>query len=429
LSDSKRTGSRDISDLKARLGLKKGQAPTTGQTGSTRASNGGVVAPPGMNLPPPPGMAPPQPTGPVIPNAADDPFGAMNAMAAVGTVQRAPEIVIVNDGKPVENVGTKSMGATIAKIAVPAVITLVIGVAIGKIGSNASAHNAGIEDARQLLGDKSASQSILGLKQTLSQIDTLLDEARTKNQFRPDKKVDSELKTLAGKLEVKEKSVLTRAKALDADAAGSVHAFYAGVSEIKSMIDTHVKAASADNNAFTRSKEKSDAATLKDTENAPLQGQLRFAILIQAPTEQEKGLEFGAKLVEIGGVYCGNSDKPVAKCPEGESAAHVAYRSEVGAPILTKGDIQGPTTDAIPSKKIVQLIGSGTSIRDTLIKGADGVASEVYYQRRLRLLYETLRGKAGADGKPSGGLIDAGNDLQRKMEVEANKGTKFSWFM
>jgi hypothetical protein len=426
LSDSKRTGSRDISDLKARLGLKKGGAAPTGQTGSTRSTNG-VVAPPGLNLPPPPGMQPAQPAGPVIPNAADDPFGAMNAMAAVGQVHRAPEIVIVNDGKPVENVGQASMGATIAKIAVPALITLIIGVAIGKIGQSASAHNSGIEDAKQLLGDKGASQSIIGLKQTLSAIDTLLDEARTRNQFRPDKKFDAELKTLAAKLEVKEKSVLTRARALGDDTAGSVHAFYAAVSEIKTMIDTHIKAASADNNAFTKAKEKMDAATLKDTENLPLQGQLRFAILLQAPTDSAKGDEFGAKVVEIGGVYCGTSDKPVAKCPEGESATAVAYRSEVGAPILTKGDIQTPTTDAIPSKKIVQLINGG--IRDTLIKGAEGVASEIYYQRRLRTLYEMLRGKTGQDGKASGGVIDMGNDLERKMATEANKDTKFSWFM
>src|SRR6185369_15649323 len=100
-----------ISDLKARLGLKKGaQAPATGQTRANGGAGGGVVAPPGMNLPPPPGMAAPQPAQPAIPNAADDPFGAMNAMAAHGTVQRAPEIVIVNDGKPVENVGSSSLG-------------------------------------------------------------------------------------------------------------------------------------------------------------------------------------------------------------------------------------------------------------------------------------------------------------------------------
>src|SRR6185369_13137031 len=95
LSDSKRTGNRDISELKQRLGLKKG-GPAAGQNRGSSGQTAGIA--------PPPGLAPPSPPQPVIPNAADDPFGAMNAMAAVGTVQRAPEIVIVNDGKPVENV-------------------------------------------------------------------------------------------------------------------------------------------------------------------------------------------------------------------------------------------------------------------------------------------------------------------------------------
>jgi len=425
LSDSKRTGSRDISDLKARLGLKKGgAAPTTGQ--SSRQTNG-VVAPPGLNLPPPPGMQPAQPAQPVIPNAAEDPFGAMNAMAAVGTVQRAPEIVIVHDGAPVEHVGQTSMGATIAKIAIPAAIALVIGLAIGKIGTNASHYNEGIDDAKELLGDKGRLQSIIGLKQTLSTIDTLLDESRTRNGFRPDKKFDNELKTLATKLEVKEKSVLSRAKALNDELAGTALAFYAGVAEVKALIETHTKAAASDNNAFTKSKEKLDAATLKDSENAPLAGQLRFAVLISAPTDSDKGADFGAKLVELGGVYCGSSDRPSARCAEGESPTAVAYRTEVGAPILTKGDIASPTSDSVPARKIVTLLGGG--IRDTLIKGADGVASETYYQKRLRLLYELLRGKTGADGKASGGLIDMGNDLERKMATEASKGSKFTWLM
>ena len=41
----------------------------------------------------------------MIHNAADDPFGAMNAMAAVATVQRAPEIVIVNDASSDDSLG------------------------------------------------------------------------------------------------------------------------------------------------------------------------------------------------------------------------------------------------------------------------------------------------------------------------------------
>src|SRR5687768_1014529 len=105
--DPKRPGgSRDISELKARLGLKKGGA-APGPAGA-KQNGAGVVPPPGLNLPPPPGARAP---GPVIPSAADDPFGAMNAMAAHGAAQRAPEIVIVNDGKPVESVSTGDRAA------------------------------------------------------------------------------------------------------------------------------------------------------------------------------------------------------------------------------------------------------------------------------------------------------------------------------
>src|SRR5690606_24256258 len=198
LSDAKRTGSRDISELKQRLGLKKGATPATGPT---RANGGaGIAPPPGLNLPPPPGVQPPQAP---IPNAADDPFGAMNAMAAVGTVQRAPEIVIVNDGKPVENVGAQSSGASIAKLAVPAVIALIVGLAIGKIGTSASSYNAGLSDARAILGDRSTQSTVANLKQELSKLDTLLDEARSKNQFKPDKSLDAELEKAVKALDVK----------------------------------------------------------------------------------------------------------------------------------------------------------------------------------------------------------------------------------
>ena len=139
MSDAKKTGSRDISELKQRLGLKKGAAAAS-QSGSAPRANGapsgGVVPPPGLNLPPPPGVqtAPPQPQ---LPNAADDPFGAMNAMAHIGTMQRAPEIVIVNDGKPVEQVGASKRAGTIAKFAIVGAVPLVLGIAVGKIAKEA----------------------------------------------------------------------------------------------------------------------------------------------------------------------------------------------------------------------------------------------------------------------------------------------------
>ena len=53
----KKSGSRDINELKARLGLKKGVPPTTAKPNGS--PSGGVVPPPGLAVPPPPGAGPP----------------------------------------------------------------------------------------------------------------------------------------------------------------------------------------------------------------------------------------------------------------------------------------------------------------------------------------------------------------------------------
>ena len=68
-------------------------------------------------------------------------------------------------------------------------------------------------------------------------------------------------------------------------------------------------------------------------------------------------------------------------------------------------------------------------VRDSLVKGADGVASETLYTKRLKAIYEMIHGKTGPDGKPVGGLIEDGNKLQQPLEQDANKGKQFSFFM
>lgn len=429
MSDAKRPGNRDISDLKQRLGLKKGAAPA-GQA-TTPATNGrqtgGVVPPPGMNLPPPPGVQQTQPA-PVIPNAAEDPFAAMNAMAAVGTVQRAPEIVIVNDGKPVENVGASGAGATIAKVAIPAVAALIVGVAVGKIGEAASNYNEGLENAKIILGDRNKQHSIAGLKQTISQIDTLLDGAR-RNQFRPDKKVDDELRKLSAKLEVKS-DIVFRAKqnTLDAAVSGQILSFFSGVSEVKSMIDAHLASARSDDKAFANAAANVDKATLKPMENAYLAAsqQLRYGALITAPTEEDPGADFGVRIVEIGGVACGTSNAQVPQCPDGESPSGIYYRVEPGGNFI-KGDLASPSTDSVPTKKLVQLVSSGT--RDSLIKGAEGMASEAFYQKRLRAIFERICKRGQDDKCLSETLLDSGNRLETRMQAETKKGKRFSFFL
>ena len=427
MSDAKK-GSRDISDLKARLGLKKQQA----QTGSTpRAGNGqsgGVAAPPGLNLPPPPGMAPPQPAAPPPPDAASDPFGAMNHMAKQHIPQRAPEIVIVNDGKPVEHVGQQSNFASIARLAAPAAIALIVGIAVGKIGTGASFYNDGIKGAKAILGEKgTANSGVSAFKKTLSDIDTALDEAKTKHSFKPDTSVDSQLKKLAAGLEIKP-GVYALARNLadskDDNLAQATLQFLAEVEEVRDMIDQHNKAAVGDDIALKKGKEATDAANVPA--DAALGGQLKYVVVASAPTDQDKGADFGAKLVEIAGVYCGGGNNPVAKCPEGEGPSAIAYRTDPGG-VPQKGDLASPGSDQVPTKKILQLVPTGIS--KALISGTDPGISEYFYTRRLKALYDRIHGKIGQDGKPTGGLLDEGNKLETRLQAEGNKGTRFSFFM
>ena len=408
----KKAGSRDISELKARLGLKKGGAAPAGKGNGERPSSG-VIAPPGL-----------VPQRPVIPNAHDDPFAAMNVMAAAATVQKAQEkeIIVVREGEHVEHVGEKSTGALALKLAVPAIAGLVVGIAIAKIGSSASYYNEGLRGAKSLLGDKNTPSTVTSLKKALADLDTLLDEAKTKNNFKPNADLDKKLKDLATRLEVKS-DIVFRAKqgSLDADLSGQILSFYAGVIEAKDMIDVHNKAAIGDDILLKKGKAAADAAEIKD---GPLAGQMRYAVLVSAPTESEK-TDFGAKLVEIAGYYCGGNS-PQPKCPEGESPTAYAYRNDPGSTPI-KGDVVTQGSDSVPAKKILLLLPNG--IRDSLIKGGEPTVSEYYYARRLRALYDRVHGKPGQDGKAAGGLLEEGNKVETRLTTEAGRGTRFSFFM
>jgi len=184
-------------------------------------------------------------------------------MASVGTVQRAPEIVIVNDGKPVENVGASSRGALIAKIAVPAVLTLAVGIGIGKISKGANIYNEGLKDTRSILGDDKAPSTVKNVKRALSDLDSVLDELNTKNGLKPDAAADKKLSEIAAKLDVKTSAVFRTAAAVEPEINGLIMSFYAGAAEVKSMIDTHLKAAKSDVLALNNGKAAADAAAAR----------------------------------------------------------------------------------------------------------------------------------------------------------------------
>ncbi len=357
-----------------------------------------------------------------MPNAADDPFGAMNHMAAAGQVHRAPEIVIVNDGKPVENVGSSGTGAKVAKIALPIVVALAAGLGIGRISKDANFYNDGLKDAKALLGDDKAPSTVKATKKVVADLERVLDEMNTKTKYRPDPGFEKQLAAIALKLEVNS-ALVYRAKqnALDPVLSGQVIAFYSGVAEVKNMLDTHAKLSAGDVQFLATGKQKADANTMKETENAALANQPKYAILVSAPSSdkdsKDANAEFGAKLVELGPPFCNKKESKngTGKCAEGEEMTGFGYRTEPSA-LFLEGQPAGGGQDSVPAKKLLTLLPNG--IRDSLIKGGEATASELYYVKRLTEV-----------AKRTKKLLDEANKLGERLSAEANKGSRFSFFL
>ena len=358
-----------------------------------------------------------------MPNAADDPFGAMNAMAAVGTVQRAPEMVIVHDGRPVEHVGQQSTAAVVARIAVPAVIALIVGLAVGKISSSGNAYNDGIDGAKAILVNEKE------LKKSLAELEAALDEAKTRNNYKPDAKTDAAIKSVAAKLEIKMNTYsAARNISNENELVGQVLGLYAGITELKSMLDGHVKSAKSDEQQLLAAKQSLENATAKEQENKYLAatGALRYGVVITAPAtcggdEKEKKdceLAFGANFVELGGPVCQGSKIPAAegKCKEGESLAGFGYRSEPGSTSFQIAEVITQGAETVPSRKIIPLVPNG--VLDAFIKKNENAASEVFYTRRLKLMAETVKK-----------LIETANNVEKGLTTFSNSGKRFTFFM
>jgi hypothetical protein len=362
-----------------------------------------------------------QPAQPVIPNAADDPFGAMNAMAAVGAVRRAPEIVIVNDGRPVEHVGHVSVGRTFLRIGVPAILMLVVGTCVGRLSRSANFYNDGIAGAKGLL------ESEKQVKGALAAVGGVIDEHKSANDFKPDGAREKTLDAAAKKLEVPLTTYgLAREVTNNEDLAGKLIAFYAGVQEVKGMLDAHLKASKADVQQYNAAANRAKAGEVKPETNDFLKGQLKYAAVMSAPItctgEEGKDAKrdctapFGVQIVELGPPVCGGKVTFSGKCGDGESPSGFTYRTVPDSQGFAQGDLVTQGTDAIPTKKLIPLVENG--VLNELVKGSPNLAAELLYGRRLKAIGDRVRK-----------LIDDANKFEQALQTEASKGSRFSFFM
>lgn len=420
----KKSGSRDINELKARLGLKKGAAPTTSKPNGS--PSGGVVPPPGLAVPPPPGAAPPPPA---MPNAADDPFGAMNAMAQIGAAQRAPEIVIVNDGKPVESVSAGTRGAQIGKYIAIALVPFVIGIAIRGISKDAEAYNSGIDGAKALVSDVKA------LKKSLNDVKGKLETPDIKKSGTAGKEVTTALTALSpDKLELKFGLAISRKQNIGDTLAVSVMEFYTEVATLQTMVKDHLAKAKNDDVAINAARANSEKSVLPT--NHPFQKQVpyKYGVLVWNPGEEDAKVDpnSGAKLVELGPPVC--ADDKIATsgtCPDSNPATSIAFRTGPGAG-WQKADLLIPGSDpgaAVATKKVMLVL--PTEVFQNFVvdcangaggegcqKNVGGSASIILYQKRVENIVKKL-----------GEVIELANDVERKLAPKANEGKRFTFFM
>ncbi len=410
--DPKRTGSRDISELKARLGLKKG---TGAQPAGGKPNGAGVVPPPGLNLPPPPGAKPP---GPVIPSASDDPFGAMNAMAQIGASQRAPEIVIVNDGKPVESVSSGERAAKIGKYAAIAIVPLILGLIIGQIAKDAKFYNSGLSAVQGIKAD------VDRVRKGLGDMKKAFDESGLKD-LKASRELTKVLSDNKDKLANKKIEVFkVKQNQLNADLSAQILIFYSKVTEIEDLIIDHVSTASMEEAAIKVSGEQLAKFGVKEGDVLQQVAiPYRIGLFLNNPADEGGGPQ-AARLVEIGAPLCGGdlgtakiSDS--GKCAEDQPPVGFLYRFD---PTIawSKGKVHIPGSldsgSKFPLGELILLQSSGAL--DSLVKTSAATMAEESYFKRLRKIYEKV-----------GDAFEYAEALKDQLEKKSQGKPRFTFFM
>ncbi|MBK9070170.1 MAG: hypothetical protein IPL79_04085 [Myxococcales bacterium] len=342
---------------------------------------------------PPPGMEGPTATSTIqVPRASEDPFGAMGAMAQQAQAQayaapRAQEFVVVNDGRPVEQVAQSGKAARIGKIAAMVVAPLVVGVLVGGAGKQNAIHNRGVSDAAVVLTDVSA------IRRDLVAIESAMVDAKGAM----DKKLTEQMNKF---LETKfQPEVVFQAQpiAMGANTSAQVNTFYAGVTELRALIKSHVVLATQDDAKLTEAARKAAAARYGEMP-------YRYAVVVTAPPDGQQG-KFGAQLVELGAPTCTDAD-----CNQVTGFEY--FLTSGGTRI--KGSLASP--GAIEPNQVIPLL--ATNAMNGLVQGSEASAAEFHYRRRVALIADKLKE-----------LLQAGSALEQKLKQVSNTRSRFTFFM
>ena len=389
--EPKKPGSRDISDLKARLGLK-----------NARPGGGAPKGAKGNYVPPPPGVAPPQPAQPAVPDARVDPFGAMNAIAAQGAVTRAPEIIVV-DKQHVEQVAPQSSLSRWGKVAGIILAPLVLGFLLGGINNARSNYNGTLRDAKAVADEfQQLGKSLEGLNNVLL---SARERGADQKSFKVgDAKLVEDLEHLNFQVPDADQMILYHKNLylLDPKLTQDILVFYGRMKLLAQKVKEHTRLT------------KDMIAKLPPEARAKLGANSAFGIIVKVPTADEasKGARPQADLVQLGSPVCGDG-KPHEACPEG-GLTGFQVRSETNAPWALK-----PLAGSDASDKVLFLRPSG--VLSGLLEGSPRFLDELQYIQRVGEIDALVSGGSG-----DGGLLKDRIDIEGRLKAVADKGKAFS---
>src|SRR5262249_22594684 len=391
----KRTGARDISDLKARLGLKRG-----GQKGP-----GGEVPPPSAGkgagyVPPPPGVTPPQPA---VPDARQDPFGAMNAMAAQGAVTRAPEVIVV-DKSSVEQVHGQPRLAKYGRIGLLVGAPLIVGFILGGINHQRSRLNATVDDANDV------AEEFSDQGKQLEALNNVLLRAKErgpghKGYARNDLELVRDIEGLKFNFPPNDELVLSHRNLylLDPKLVQDTLSFYTRMRTLSQKLREHVR--------LTRDRAQKVPPAVAEKIGA----QSGFAGTTRVPSAEDakKGALPAVEILQVGMPICPDG-KPAAECPGGPPIG-LQVRGDTAAPWLNKPLASAGDT----SDKVLLLRANG--ILKALVEGSPRYLDELQYYQRLAEIDVLVSGSGG-----DGGLMKDRKDVEDRLKAVAQRGKAFA---
>jgi hypothetical protein len=326
----------------------------------------------------------------VPPDANVDPFGNMNAMAQQGVRADAanPESVIVNDGRPVEQVAEgKKLGWV--KLAALVVAPLAVGFIVGGISERNNVNNAGIDHAKVLYSDFEA------VAKGVADVQNAFDSAKDRGMKPLDKQLVADLDALKFAEFNKANLYQSDYTGIPAGLTAEVFTYYAEVTTLFDMVKRHKDIAKRDLQAL-----------------APKPPGASYGIVLRIPSGEKAPPPF-AEVVELGLPFCGSDNKPSEQgCGEALPEKFQVRTDPQG------GFSNGGLPWANKGEKVAQdsIIAIGDSkVMSNLVGKPDEYLSFVgWNQRQTEILAQLEKVAAMRTG------------LQQKLTVLAQKGKSFA---